>query len=394
MKAKKLITLALPVMLMAGCTTETYGLTQSEYKLVDKHFKADKLIEDMNRMHYSDEQIEQQLRGALATIKSEQEEAKKKSKPKEEIQLDSYSKEEKSDTGKLKKDIDNVEGYPTDTVGKKDVSTKKLSEKEYVTRLFELRLDLQQELDRLDKEIKTMFDDGGELTKPTIDAITDTRLVLNELEAVNPPKKHEEFHEYVIKSGIKDSREGLNRVEEDVRKFMVGGISTARQKEVVEKGMRDINSGPEMWETSFEDFEKEFPGVQQKVMVKKQKEIKDANEGTVNISANGKELVADWGTYRNGEFNLGFDLKKDGTFLMYESEDKEERKQTHMLGEWKYDGIKKIMTFTYKKFIEHGSEKEGIDLPPYAEFKIKSFNGDTFEMMELESEVVMKARKR
>ncbi|HDR3439737.1 TPA: DUF3994 domain-containing protein, partial [Bacillus thuringiensis] len=208
------------------------------------------------------------------------------------------------------------------------------------------------------------------------------------------PKKHEEFHEYVIKSGIKDSREGLNRVEEDVRKFMVGGISTARLKEVVEKGMRDIDSGPEMWETSFEDFEKEFPGVQQKVMDKKQKEIKDANEGTVNISANGKELVADWGTYRNGEFNLGFDLKKDGTFLMYESEDKEERKQTHMLGEWKYDGIKKIMTFTYKKFIEHGSEKEGIDLPPYAEFKIKSFNGDTFEMMELESEVVMKARKR
>ncbi|MEC2928165.1 hypothetical protein P9Z49_29315 [Bacillus tropicus] len=78
---------------------------------------------------------------------------------------------------------------------------------------------------------------------------------------------------------------------------MVGGISTARLKEVVEKGMRDIDSGPEMWETSFEDFEKEFPGVQQKVMDKKQKEIKDANEGTVNISANGKELVADWGTY-------------------------------------------------------------------------------------------------
>lgn len=39
---------------------------------------------------------------------------------------------------------------------------------------------------------------------------------------------------------------------------MVGGISTARLKEVVEKGMRDIDSGPEMWETSFEDFEKEF----------------------------------------------------------------------------------------------------------------------------------------
>lgn len=129
-------------------------------------------------------------------------------------------------------------------------------------------------------------------------------------------------------------------------------------------------------------------------MDKKQKEKKDSDEGTVNISVNGKELVADWGTYRNGEFNLGFDLKKDGSFLMYESENKEERNQTHMIGEWKYDGIKKEITFKYKKFIELGSEKEGIDLPPYAEFKVLSFNGDTFEMMELESEVVMKARKR
>lgn len=73
MKAKKLIALALPVMLLAGCTLETYGLTQSEYRQVDKEFKADKMIKDMKQLHYSDEQIEAQLRGALASLDSDKE---------------------------------------------------------------------------------------------------------------------------------------------------------------------------------------------------------------------------------------------------------------------------------------------------------------------------------
>lgn len=49
MKAKRLITLALPIMLLSACTTETYGLTQSEFRQVDKEFKADKMIEDMKK---------------------------------------------------------------------------------------------------------------------------------------------------------------------------------------------------------------------------------------------------------------------------------------------------------------------------------------------------------
>ncbi|MFK4480636.1 hypothetical protein ABH947_004876 [Bacillus sp. RC206] len=35
---RKMGALALPVMLLAGCTTETYGLTQSELRKVDKEY--------------------------------------------------------------------------------------------------------------------------------------------------------------------------------------------------------------------------------------------------------------------------------------------------------------------------------------------------------------------
>ncbi len=113
MKAKRLVTLALPVMLLTGCTTETYGLTQAEFKQVDKEFKADKMIEDMKRLHYSDEEIEKQLRGALATIKSEKEEKKNKPDKKSEVKTESYSREGKTETNKSGYDND-VEGYPTD----------------------------------------------------------------------------------------------------------------------------------------------------------------------------------------------------------------------------------------------------------------------------------------
>jgi hypothetical protein len=35
---RKMLALALPVMLLAGCTTETYGLTQSEFRKVEKEY--------------------------------------------------------------------------------------------------------------------------------------------------------------------------------------------------------------------------------------------------------------------------------------------------------------------------------------------------------------------
>ncbi|MCW9134069.1 hypothetical protein OF830_25030 [Bacillus paramycoides] len=98
MKAKKLVTLALPIMLLSACTTETYGLTQAEFRKVDKEFKADKMIKDMKQLHYSDEQIEAQLRGALAQLEYEEEQRSgKKSDKKSERKTDVDKKEEELD---------------------------------------------------------------------------------------------------------------------------------------------------------------------------------------------------------------------------------------------------------------------------------------------------------
>ncbi|MED2040034.1 hypothetical protein P4V58_23275 [Bacillus wiedmannii] len=57
--------------MLVGCTLNTYGLTQSEYRKVDKYYDADKMVSDLKKLHYSDEQIENQLRNALSRIEYE-----------------------------------------------------------------------------------------------------------------------------------------------------------------------------------------------------------------------------------------------------------------------------------------------------------------------------------
>ena len=59
------------ILLLTGCSSNTYGLTYAEYKLVDEYFEADEMVEDLQKFGYSEEAIEEQLRAALAQVKYE-----------------------------------------------------------------------------------------------------------------------------------------------------------------------------------------------------------------------------------------------------------------------------------------------------------------------------------
>lgn len=59
---------------LTGCSfdKETYGLTNKEYKLVDKYYDADRMVEDLEKFGYSDEAIAGELNAALMKVKREQ----------------------------------------------------------------------------------------------------------------------------------------------------------------------------------------------------------------------------------------------------------------------------------------------------------------------------------
>ncbi|WP_342429249.1 hypothetical protein [Neobacillus sp. FSL H8-0543] len=58
-------------LMLVGCSSNTYGLTREEYKLVDKYYEADEMVEELKKFGHSDEEIEKQLRAALAQVKFE-----------------------------------------------------------------------------------------------------------------------------------------------------------------------------------------------------------------------------------------------------------------------------------------------------------------------------------
>lgn len=69
-KGTVLIGLSFSLML-GGCSSETYGLTNKEYRLVDKYYEADKMVEELKSFGYSDEEIERQLKSALHQVEAE-----------------------------------------------------------------------------------------------------------------------------------------------------------------------------------------------------------------------------------------------------------------------------------------------------------------------------------
>ncbi|WP_080495133.1 DUF3994 domain-containing protein [Bacillus cereus] len=227
MKAKKLITLALPVMLLAGCTLETYGLTQSEYRQVDKEFKADKMVKDMKQLHYSDEQIEAQLRGALASLDSDKEDKKSTS---------TYETEEETEKDVSKINDDNIDGFVSDSF------------------------------------------------------------------------------------------------------FM------------------------------------------------------SLTDGEIGISSNSKELVGHWGIYKNNFFSVGLDLKKDGSYMLYESRSKKDHKENYIKGKWTYDSATKKLNLAIDKYVQEGKNQDKDSLNSNIEYTIKSFKNDVFQMEDVK-ENVLKAKK-
>ncbi|MCU5584340.1 DUF3994 domain-containing protein [Bacillus toyonensis] len=390
--------------LLAGCTTETYGLTQSEYKLVDKEFKADKMVEDMKRLHYSDEEIERQLRGALATIKTEKDE-KNKSEKKAEVKAESYSRESKPETNKSGYDND-VEGFPSDEVDNADIKMVKVSEKEYPYRLYEQFVNIQYEAKELEKRNNLLFTGDKVHITRVLDQIDTTKNDVNKFASLTPPSQFKDYYEHAILRGTKDIKGNLQKVEDAVKKYGDGTYSTAKMKEIVENGTKSIEEGIYMWLGLFEEIDEKYPDARQKALDKMKKDMKDSvnktyidddsvpnpNDRIIELSSSGKELVGVWDFYKFEKVTFSIDFKKDGTMTMYESQDKEQQKKNYATGNWSYDGDKKQITLSLKEFIENGKKNEENDYEKNLPFTVKSFTGDSLRIAD-ERDSVEKAKK-
>ncbi|EEL25611.1 hypothetical protein bcere0018_54460 [Bacillus cereus Rock1-15] len=253
--------------MLVGCTLNTYGLTQSEYKKVDKYYDADKMVSDLKKLHYSDEQIENQLRNALSRIE--------------------YEKGSKEDESSSKESKSNV----SDTEGEKKV---KVSEKDYPYRLTELHLEFQYHLKKLEKKTDELFTEEGVYIGEIDSLISHISLDINRFEKIKPPKKYEDY-QFLIQEGVEEIRKHLVKVEDAVRQYDAlkydGEYDKDKAKESIQNGMFGIDDGVSKWETVFNGINEKYPDVEQKVKEENQKQAKEGHrEDDLNDKVSGSEV--------------------------------------------------------------------------------------------------------
>ncbi|MEW5205149.1 DUF7018 domain-containing (lipo)protein [Bacillus cereus] len=253
--------------MLVGCTLNTYGLTQSEYRKVDKYYDADKMVSDLKKLHYSDEHIENQLRNALSRIE--------------------YEKGSKEDESSSKENKSNV----SDTEGEKKVN---VSEEDYPYRLTELHLEFQYHLKKLEKKTDELFTEEGVYIGEIDSLISHISLDINRFEKIKPPKKYEDY-QFLIQEGVEEIRKHLIKVEDAVRQYDArkydGEYDKDKAKESIQNGMFGIDDGVSKWETVFNGINEKYPDVEKKVKEENQKHAKEGHrEEYLNDKVSGSEV--------------------------------------------------------------------------------------------------------
>ncbi|MDZ4621148.1 hypothetical protein ORM77_25190 [Bacillus cereus] len=250
--------------MLVGCTLNTYGLTQSEYRRVDKYYDADKMVSDLKKLHYSDEHIENQLRNALSRIE--------------------YEKGSKEDESESKSNV-------SDTEGEKKV---KVSEEDYPYRLTELHLEFQYHLKKLEKKTDELFTEKGVYIGEIDSLISHISLDINRFEKIKPPKKYEDY-QFLIQEGVEEIRKHLIKVEDAVRQYDArkydGEYDKDKAKESIQNGMFGIDDGVSKWGTVFNGINEKYPDVEKKVKEENQKHAKEGHrEEDLNDKVSGSEV--------------------------------------------------------------------------------------------------------
>ncbi|HDR8141872.1 MULTISPECIES: hypothetical protein [Bacillus cereus group] len=270
MKAKILVTLTLPVMLLAGCTNETYGLTQSEFRQVDKEFKADKMIKDMKQLHYSDEQIEKQLRMALAQLKYEEEMKKKEN--------DKYKGiETEEETKKDKKKGDNETVYE-----KKAKEKVTVTEERYPYQLYEIYARLQYQIEYLGKGMEKSINERSATVNYTREESKLVDMQLNYILNLVPIGKYESNYP-LLEEGVSKLREALELIVDFGMRAQNPLYPDNKLPEGFDKANDMIIDVLSTWQPIFDEIDKDFPDAKRKAEKKVERNLNDDTEGGFRI---------------------------------------------------------------------------------------------------------------
>lgn len=246
--------------------------------------------------------------------------------------------------------------------------TPKLSKEEYVQNIGELKREFEEGFKQLGLVTNDLENEN--FVEDSLAQLNKVRAIVDKYKALNPPDEFKEVQAEYLKS-MDLFVEGMDAYAK--------GIKEADQASMT-KGIEVMTKAQDHWNYAFAllDVTENIPVGTDGTLFSDDLADLDKNTGIdrnsviTNLSKDGKELVGKWG-YENedGSFNVSLVLESDGSYSGY---GKGAYPETDMKGTWKYDYVKRVVTFEHDN-----SEFRNLRMD------VQSFQKGEVQLMDLDS---------
>ncbi|MDR4170767.1 hypothetical protein CN957_22840 [Bacillus cereus] len=267
---------------------------------------------------------------------------------------------------------DKAETKAKDKVEVKAEEKDKLEGTDYLSRMFALDNTFETkvaELGELSAKTKDKSNDIKELNKEILKKADEINEALTDFDKVEPPKEFEEQHKTILKA-VDCYKEAFETQIKLGKSNSVTKESTKKMKELMSKGNDYLKEG--------------YTPLKEAYSEKMKSKVNDMQNKSVGISQDGKELLGEWGSSKDGKFTKGLDFKEDGTYIIYDDVNNTPYENTHMQGKWSYNVEKQQVNMTITEFVKDGKKVDPSQIKESVDYDVMYFKSDSLVMMDAE----------
>ncbi|MGX5613183.1 DUF3994 domain-containing protein [Bacillus toyonensis] len=250
-------------------------------------------------------------------------------------------------------------------------------------------IDLGNEFDRLFKEYNNIVGEaskGNKTRKDVLVSVENIFKAIDKFEEIDPPNKYIDAQKDIEKATAKYRKafEGVERIFSQNTEKNTGGKT---DKEVIENAEKLVKEGDKYWIEVYNSMKNEVTKANGGGISASEKTGIDTNSGVneANVKSkvtDGTELIADWGLETSSGFLVTFIIKGGNTFELYTA-GTYPNKDNITEGTWSYD--KNSMTFELHitKRMDNGKEVtvSKKDIP----YMVQNFDGKTLQLLNTET---------
>ncbi|WP_242274567.1 DUF3994 domain-containing protein [Bacillus cereus group sp. BfR-BA-01310] len=290
---------------------------------------------------------------------------------------------------------DKAETKVKDKVESKAETKEKLSKDQYPIRMASLASELMQKVSAITEMAMDKTKDEKTLIKEIAKEESDLQVIIKKFDKIEPPKEYQDSHKDILKAVDCYSKAYSTQVKLTQGK----GKVTDKDKEKAKEAMELIYKGNDYWKSGYQPIEDST--------LSKSNEIKDklgiksdspststSDNSTVQISQDGKELMGEWGSYKDGVFHKGIDFRQDETFTFYDDTGKSSFEDNHMEGAWHYIPEAQKVTIMPTEFVKDGQKIDAKQMKVAVDYKVEHLKDGSLRLVDDKGTTIEAVRRK